>query len=195
MVKQTIKTILEVLQKNLETLKDNEIESFINEINKCKRIFIIGAGRSGLVGRSFGMRLMHLGYEVYIIGDTITPAINAKDLLIAISGSGKTSSVKVSVETAVKNNAKISIITGFPVSIISKIAEVVVEIPTVIDRSIAEQNYEVRQLNGTNTCSYAPLGTIFELSSMIFCDSVIAELMRYKKVSEKEMQKKHSNFD
>ena len=195
MVKQTIKTILEVLQKNLEVLKDSEIETFIDGINKSERIFIIGAGRSGLVGRSFGMRLMHLGYSVYIIGDTITPAINSKDLLIAISGSGKTSSVRVSVEAAVRNSAKVAVITGSPVSIIGKIANVVVDIPIAREQKTTEQNYEARQLTGANTCAYAPLGTIFELSSMIFCDAVIAKLMKYKKVSEVEMQKKHSNLD
>ena len=141
------------------------------------------------------MRLMHLGYSVYIIGGTITPAISDKDLLIAISGSGKTSSVKVSVEAAVRNRAKVAVITGSPISVISKIAEVVVEIPIVRDNNTTEQNYEARQLNGTNTCAYAPLGTIFELSSMIFCDGVIAKLMEYRKVSEAEMRKKHSNLD
>jgi len=35
----------------------------------------MGVGRSGLIGRAFAMRLMHLGFEVYVLGETITPAV------------------------------------------------------------------------------------------------------------------------
>ena len=43
-----------------------------------ENVFIMGLGRSGLVAKAFGMRLMHLGLKVYIVGDTITPAITDK---------------------------------------------------------------------------------------------------------------------
>ena len=38
----------------------------VSMCDKVKRIFIIGAGRSRLVGNFLGMRLMHSGYEAYI---------------------------------------------------------------------------------------------------------------------------------
>ena len=36
----------------------------------------MGAGRSGLVAKAFAMRLMHLGLEAFVVGETITPALN-----------------------------------------------------------------------------------------------------------------------
>ncbi len=40
------------------------------------------------------MRLMHLGARVYyVVGETITPSIAAGDVLVAVSGSGKTQQV------------------------------------------------------------------------------------------------------
>ena len=39
------------------------------------------------------MRLMHLGFNVYVVGETVTPAVETDDLLIVISGSGETKSI------------------------------------------------------------------------------------------------------
>ncbi|RJS82147.1 SIS domain-containing protein, partial [Candidatus Bathyarchaeota archaeon] len=40
---------------------------------KDKKIFIVGMGRSGFVARAFALRLMNLGFNVYFLGETITP--------------------------------------------------------------------------------------------------------------------------
>lgn len=195
MTKKNIKTILSVLEKNLERVSEKEIENLINKINESKRIFIVGAGRSGLVGKAFGMRLMHLGCDVHIVGDTITPAIEKEDVLIAISGSGKTSSVKVCVEAASRKGATVIAITGALNSFLGETAEIIVRIPTRIKKAKVLEDYEARQLKGNNLNAITPLGTIFELSSMVFCDAVIAELMGRKKITELEMRKKHANLE
>ena len=64
------------------------------------RIFVAGVGRSGLCMRALGMRLMHLGKTVYVVGETITPSIAAEDLLILGSGSGRTTGLLAVAEKA-----------------------------------------------------------------------------------------------
>ena len=59
-------------------------------ICKAKKIYVAGAGRSLLTLRCLAMRLMHLGFESYVVGDTTTPAFEKEDLRIAGSGSGET---------------------------------------------------------------------------------------------------------
>ena len=44
------------------------------------------------------MRLMHLGFHVYVMGETITPSIGKGDLIIALSGSGTTKLVVTAAE-------------------------------------------------------------------------------------------------
>jgi hexulose-6-phosphate isomerase (EC 5.-.-.-) len=66
-----------------------------------RKILVVGAGRSGLVGKAFAMRLMHLGFNVYVVGETITPSISEGDVLVAVSGSGSTQIV-LSVASAAK---------------------------------------------------------------------------------------------
>ena len=54
------------------------------------RVFVLGAGRSGLALRMTAMRLMHLGLDVHVVGEVTTPAIERGDLLVTASGSGTT---------------------------------------------------------------------------------------------------------
>ena len=70
------------------------------------RIFVAGAGRSGLCMRALGMRLMHLGKTVYVVGETTTPSIAAENLLVIGSGSGKTSSLLAMAEQAQRHGCQ-----------------------------------------------------------------------------------------
>ena len=48
---------------------------------RARHTFVTGAGRSGLVARSFGMRLMHAGLPAFVPGETITPASGSTTFL------------------------------------------------------------------------------------------------------------------
>jgi D-arabinose 5-phosphate isomerase GutQ len=50
-------------------------EKMTGMFDSAKRIFISGAGRSKLVGNFLGMRLMHSGYDVSMVGEIVTPSI------------------------------------------------------------------------------------------------------------------------
>ena len=70
-----------------ETLSDDEISRFLEEMLRANRIYVMGAGRSGLVAKAFAMRLMHLGFLVRGRGD-YHPGDKSGDLMIVFSGSG-----------------------------------------------------------------------------------------------------------
>ena len=57
-------------------ISDEDVRGFITELLNAKRIYVMGAGRSGLVAKAFAMRLMHLGMHAYVVGETITPALD-----------------------------------------------------------------------------------------------------------------------
>ncbi|NQU76095.1 MAG: SIS domain-containing protein, partial [Planctomycetes bacterium] len=78
----------------------------------ARRTFVIGAGRSGLVARSFGMRLMHAGLPVFVPGETITPAAGEGDLLVAISCTGQTGFTEYIARRACELGAKVVVITA-----------------------------------------------------------------------------------
>ena len=68
------------------SLSDNDVDTFITEILHARRIYVMGAGRSGLVAKGFAMRLMHLGLQSYVVGETITPALQKGDVMVIFSG-------------------------------------------------------------------------------------------------------------
>jgi len=66
--------------------------TLLKEVEAAPRIFGCAVGRSGFILRGFLMRLMHLGFPVFVVGETITRAVeratDEKIPLIIVSASG-----------------------------------------------------------------------------------------------------------
>ena len=159
-------------------------------IENVENVFVMGLGRSGLVAKAFAMRLMHLGLDVYVVGETVTPAITDKDCLIAISGSGETSYIVSTVGIAKSIGSKIIAITSYPNSTLAKNADLIVELHgrTKVE---SENNYIRRQISGQHQ-TLSPLGTLFEVSALIFLDATIAQMMHDLGQTEKDMKGRHT---
>lgn len=167
-----------------QKLNDKEVADFVKEILNAPRIFITAAGRSELVGKAFAMRLMHLGFTVYVIGETTTPAVMPGDLFITISGSG-TSKIE-QTKTASKIGANLAAITSFSDSALAKLADIKVIIP---GRKEIIDSYEERRIGGIPV---APLGTLFEDFTLLFLDAVIAYIAIKQNKTERDLKKKHA---
>lgn len=192
MVIKTAKEINKMVKGVLDKLSKKQVEKFMQNLIHSRNIFVSGAGRSGLVGKAFAMRLMHLGFYVYVVGETITPPVKPGDLLIAISGSGKTSATLTTVETAKKLKTTVIAITSFKDSPIAKLADCTIVIRGR-EMKGKERDYISGQLTGAHE-PLTPLGGLFELSTMIFLDSVITKLMRLYEEGERDLRKRHANL-
>lgn len=84
--------IQQELKKVIAVINSVDVDRFVRELVDAQRIFVAGKGRTGLQIKSFAMRLMHLGLEVFVVGDVTTPCIEAGDLLVIGSASGNTAS-------------------------------------------------------------------------------------------------------
>ncbi len=177
------------------SISDEDAEKFIREILNAKRVYVIGAGRSGLVAKAFAMRLMHLGLHAYVVGETITPALNKGDVMVIFSGSGRTKTVADLAETAKEIGGRICLITSNADSRIGKIADCIVIIEHHRD-AVADDaaEFEIRQMMGDHK-SFAPLGTLFETASMIFADAVISRMMEITQVDESALKNRHTNIE
>jgi len=110
-------------------LDDRQLAVVAGHLGQAGRVFVAGAGRSGLVLRMAAMRLMHLGLTVHVVGDTTTPAIRSGDLIMMASGSGTTSGVVKAAETAAKAGARIVAFTTNQDSPLANLADALVVIP------------------------------------------------------------------
>jgi len=155
-------------------------------LDAASRVFVAGAGRSGLCMRALGMRLMHLGKTVYVVGETTTPSIASENLLILGSGSGQTASLLAMAAQARGKNAKILLFTTDANSPLSEQADLCVVIPAPSFRATDEAH---------NSISVQPLGTLFEQSMLIVCDSLILRLMQRNAISSTQMFERHANLE
>ena len=85
--------ITKEITDTLTKVSPEEGEKLTDMILAAKKIFVAGAGRSGMAARAFAMRLMHMGFESYVGGETITPNLEVDDLFLVVSGSGSTGSL------------------------------------------------------------------------------------------------------
>ena len=185
-----IEEILDNVRKVSDSLDPENIEQMNKILKTSQNVFVMGLGRSGLMARAFAMRLMHLGISVYVVGETITPAITSEDCLLAISGSGETLSIISAAEMAQNRSAKIIAVTSYVESTLGKMANLVVHIEgrTKID---SEKNYLTRQINGKHQ-SLSPLGTLFEVTTLIFLDGISAQLMVEMGKTEEDLKARHT---
>jgi len=194
-IKRTMESIAGRVRKEANSLSRSEVNAFVTEIltthEERHRTFLLGEGRSGLVARSFAMRLMHLGFDVYVFGEVVTPAVRENDLVIAVSGTGETGPVNETARIAKQHGAKIAVVTSNTGSSLGKLAEQVV---TIRGRTEADEvSFLERQVTGVSI-SLTPLGTLFEINVMVFLDSVIAGLIAALEKKEEELAERHSDL-
>ena len=196
-LKAATEEIIEGIRHSIQELNMKEVEQLIKLLleAKDKKIFIVGMGRSGFVARAFALRLMNLGFNVYFLGETITPAAEKGDLLIAISGTGTTKMVLTASSAAKDIGATVIAITSFPESPLGQIADHVV---TVRGRTKMgwpkEEDYLARQIVGERE-PLTPLGSIFENNCMVFLDGLIVELMHRLGRTEEDLKRRHATIE
>ncbi|MEM3785993.1 MAG: 6-phospho-3-hexuloisomerase [Nitrososphaeria archaeon] len=193
-IKERAILLSELVKENLSQVNEEELRVFVDMLksHRSSKILIMGAGRSGLVGRAFAMRLLHLGFNAYVLGDTIVPSISKEDLVIAISGSGSTKLIVTAAEAAKQVGAKIVSITSYASSPLGKLSNHIVLLKGRIE--VSPRDYFARQILGLHE-PLAPLGTLFEDSALFLLDSIIATLITEFHVSESDMKERHANIE
>ncbi|MEM2935596.1 MAG: 6-phospho-3-hexuloisomerase [Candidatus Bathyarchaeia archaeon] len=169
------------LDKVKKDFEDEKMDALVKALLSSRRIFIYGAGRSGLVGRMFTQRLMHLNLNAYFVGETLTPALESQDMFIAISGSGQTTSTLALTRAAKGRGAKIIVLTAHPSSPLAEAADLI--IPIKGKTKLAE--YE----------SSAPFTTLFDITCLAYLDSLASELMGRLGLTDKDIEGRHATVE
>lgn len=152
-------------------------------IQQAERVFVVGAGRTGLALKAAAMRLMHLGLTVFVVGETTTPAIKAGDLLLAGSGSGTTSTIVKAAEKARAAGAQVAAISTTPDSPLAALATLVVVLPAA----------QKQDHGGTISQQYA--GSLFEQAVLLLTDAIFQTLWTLDGTPAEELWKRHANLE
>ncbi|GAB2557814.1 6-phospho-3-hexuloisomerase [Gracilibacillus alcaliphilus] len=167
-------------------MSEKEVIQLAEFIQTAERVFIAGTGRSGLAGKMFGMRLMHSGYPVYIVGETITPSLSSGDLLLLISGSGGTPSLLHYARKAKEIKAKVALVTTNPQSAIGEECDLTVHIRAATKKRLVSEPNTIQ-----------PLGSQFDQSAHLLLDALVVYLLQTYPAdrSESSLQQQHTNLE
>lgn len=168
---------LSALFGDLDQRDPESIDRLTRITLQARRVFLLGAGRSGLVGRAFAMRLMHLGLQAYVAGESTTPGLEKGDLVIIVSGSGRTASIVAMTDRIAGSGADLFLLTASPQSPLQEQCSGMILIPC---RDHPED------------CAWLPLGSLFEVSCFLFLESAVAAIRQQLGVSHQEMRCRHS---
>lgn len=128
-------------------------------IEEHERVFVYGAGRSGLMLRALAMRLAQMGKTAYVVGETVTPAVASGDLLILASASGTTHSVCRYARIAADLGVDLLVISAREESELASIRQ-----PDVVFAAPTKDSGAGKQV----------MGSLFEQSLLLFGDAVVS---------------------
>ncbi|RDU38163.1 6-phospho-3-hexuloisomerase [Neobacillus piezotolerans] len=173
-------SILKEINEVVSKVDEQSLANAAAVLSKDRRIFVVGEGRSGLMAKGFAMRLMHLGYEVYVVGETITPAIKENDVVVAVSGSGKSANVVSDAKKAKEKGATVLALTSNLESDLARCSDESVLVPGT-----------VRGDEGESRKSIQLLSSLFDQSVHIVLDGLCLYLSRRDGVSNETATGKH----
>ena len=150
--------ILDDLTRVLHGVPEKSTDAFVDAIVDAKCVFMHGLGRSGLVARMFGMRLVHLSQLATIVGDTTAPPDpprrSARGLLA--HRPGPRFSVMRSAWRTTRGRARWPSV-GDENTRLAKPADLVIRLPIELASAATPQ----------------PMGSLFEQALLLYLDGII----------------------
>jgi 6-phospho-3-hexuloisomerase len=184
-----LETVLGELHGVLQAVDVGAMRALEERIAAARRVYVAGAGRTGLMVRAFAMRLMHLGLQVHVVGNVTTPAFEAGDVLVIGSGSGETGSLRVIAQRAKALGGTLVVVTIVPTSTIGQMADVVVRLDAPSPKAAPPSGGPLPR------ASAQPMGSLFEQALLLLLDSVVMRLARARGASSDEMFTRHANLE
>ena len=185
-IQKTISTILNEINAVVKILDIQQANSVATELSQHKgNVILTGAGRVGYALKGFSMRISHLGFKSYFIGDSNVPSISDSDILFVASGSGETQTIFDVVSIAHSKGAKIICITSNPTSRIGKLAQLKIILSTPSKNN--------KSANLVNTVQ--PMTTLNEQCLVVLFDALILHIMHLMNETDVSMWNRHSNLE
>lgn len=155
--------------QNKENISDF-VEKFCLHIDNI--IVGVAAGRMGYSLRAFIMRLSHMRYNSYMIGDTNLPKIGKNDIMIINSSSGKTPTNVIYAHQAKKVKSLIFSITTDKESKIATLSDYHLLIPKINSQLLMK--------------------TIYEQYTYLLLDYIVTLIIEKNKLSYQSISSNHS---
>lgn len=174
-------------------MAENSIQ-LLREVEGANAVIMVGVGRSGEIAKCCAMRETQMDLlfkRIYVAGESTTPAAKRGDLAIGVTSSGETDTVNNLLAKFKKKGTRIVVVTSNADSTAGRMADLIINIPDKIQimKMSPEFAKEIEKIG-----TFAPLGTIPEIMSLIFFDAFIAEWMKKLSITEDQLKIVHQDF-
>lgn len=176
--------ILDENRNLLARVSMEEVDHLIEVIDKAGRIFCAAQGRSGYILRCFCMRLMQFGYQAFFVGETITPRISKKDMLIVLSGTGQTTLTQEWVRVARERGATTFGVIGVEDSPIGRAIDYCLSLPAGSRLAFSKEFYSIQ-----------PPGSLFEQAAFVFLETIVLSLYQRQGGDPQALLERHANLE
>ncbi len=180
-----VRTRLDGIRLLLDDMEEADAERLVQMLLKANRVFVAGKGRSGFVAQCFATRLMQMGFDVHVPGESTCPRIEKGDLMIAISCSGTTSSTVQFARISHEAGAKLAAVTAVADSPLTAVADHVVLVP-VTEKDIKKHyRYVLGPYNNT----------LFEEALLLYFDAMVYSILEREGIPKVVMDQRHTNLE
>jgi len=182
---EVLRTRLKGLGELLDKMDAAAAEGLIRHVLRARRVFITGKGRSGLVASCFAMRLMQMGLDVHVPGEATCPRIRRRDLMLAVSCSGTTSTTVQLAHISREAGARVVAVTAAPGSPLAELADLVVAVPV----ATPDMKKRYRDVLGPYN------NTLFEEALLVFFDAVVYAMLERQGIPKRRLAARHTNLE
>lgn len=167
-----------IIEELLGTWKHQDkkkLDHFISILSKNliqKKIICIGAGRMGYSMKAFSMRLTHLGFNAYFIGETNVPRADHNTVVIISTSSGETKTNLLYANQSKQAGSLLLVLTQNENSSVGSLADHCLEFKC------------------TNTVQ--PMKSLAEQYTFVLFDHIINRLMQIHGIKTNTLESTHS---
>jgi D-arabinose 5-phosphate isomerase GutQ len=180
----------------LKNIDPAHLADWIDKVlNRRGNYIVDGVGRSGFVAKAFGMRLTHLGRNVFMRDGPTAPSFLRGDAYIPLSGSGNTREI---IEGVVKAKLRGADVFPILVNIDSRLSNLmgswgysknIMYIPVSLEDIGLYWEREMSKIVATKSVQARP--SISEINNYVFTNAFIALAMEMLGVSEEYLKRIH----
>ena len=189
-VKEVAKEMLHNATWSIGQLDEKDIEEMADILLRAKRIFVLGVGHSGLIGKILSMKLAHLGFDSYVVGDVTTLALRLGDVVVAISQSGKTPTILSLCQKARELGGKIIAVTASYKSTLGRLADHTV----LVEAKCEDIDFANFSLLGDEAHSNMS-GALFGMNIYLYFYGLVCELAKATRQTSKQIDSRHANIE
>jgi 6-phospho-3-hexuloisomerase len=174
----------------LSQVPDQTVLEAVDELKQAGKVFVVGVGHSGLIARTFSMKLNHVGLESYTVYDEINPPFKPGDCLVAVSQSGSTATVLEMARKARKLGGRVLGFVGSAEALLSELADRLVVVPPISEGSVVRELAPFGNAGARNV-----RGAVFGLAIYVLFYAVTAQLAYERGESPESIDSRHANLE